>query len=755
MKESAITNNHVKSICFIISAILFFSFAYLNAQDGWFWQYPKPQGNDLNDIFIFNDEAAIAVGNLGTVIKTTDGGIHWDVQHHAGGISDDLSRVYFIDSLRGWAAARRNLIKTEDGGRTWGVVSTGSQLNYSAVYFLDADTGFAVGEDGILSRTNDGGQNWDNRKIDDYIGQGWLDVFNLYAITFTDKQTGWITGAGYYGNQIYKTNDCGRTWQWCMNNVQQKIFSGLNDICFTDEMHGFITGDQGVFLRTRDGGNTWQYQNLSTKYQKDEYQFFYSTFFTDSLKGWIVGGNYYAFILKTTDGGINWTEEVNNNSEMMHHFYRIRFSNSTSRKNGWIVGQFGMIYRTTNEGDTWIPQREKNYYLNSIYFIDENYGWAVGDSGIILHTTNGGYDWERQILADSTLLSSVYAIDEQNVIAVGSIIKGLSIYNRTALLVRTTDGGLTWKKQVFDSLYGLSSITFVNDSVGWISGREVILKSIDRGNTWQSIRSNTGGTYNRIQFIDDTTGWVSSYLGNSLLKTVDGGVSWNTQLVDSGLSLYAFQFTNADYGWAVGDYNYGKNIFRTADGGIHWNPCSNTPIADFTAVSFVDGEIGWVGGYDYLDRISSLAKTTDGGTSWHIQNAPNTEGFSYIKFLNQTTGWAVGNGIFKTVDGGGIVYIKHDEISGKIFPRGICLYQNYPNPFNPSTTFKYYLSSSGHVTLRIYDVLGRVIETLIDKHQEQGEHQAKWEAINLPSGIYFFQLKAGKYSETKKMILLR
>jgi len=244
----------------------------------WFWQYPKPQGNTLNDIYIFNQDTAIAVGDLGTVIKTTNGGENWSVQHHAAGTSQDFTGVYFLDELIGWAVGGTALLKTEDGGNSWTEIQTNTPFAMRAVHFVDADTGIVVGNDGIVLRTTDGGDNWDVKKIDDYIGYGWLDVFDLYEITFTDEQTGWIVGSGYYGNQIYKTTDCGRTWQWNEQIIQPKAYFGFYDICFTDKNHGFITGHGGSFIKTTDGGTTWQYQNLWEKYQKEKYQYFYSIF---------------------------------------------------------------------------------------------------------------------------------------------------------------------------------------------------------------------------------------------------------------------------------------------------------------------------------------------------------------------------------------------------------------------------------------------------------------------------------------------
>ena len=81
------------------------------------------------------------------------------------------------------------------------------------------------------------------------------------------------------------------------------------------------------------------------------------------------------------------------------------------------------------------------------------------------------------------------------------------------------------------------------------------------------------------------------------------------------------------------------------------------------------------------------------------------------------------------------------------------LSQNYPNPFNPATTIMFSLPVSAQVTLKVYDVLGREAASLVDSYKEAGSHSIKFDASNLTSGIYFYQLKAGEYIETKKLIL--
>src|SRR3972149_1165762 len=115
----------IKLSLLIVALSFSFEQAYTQIADseGWFWQYPKPQGNILRDIFIFDSTTAIVVGDLGTVIKTYDGGDSWNVQHHAGGTDIDLYSIHFTDAVNGWAAGgiwfenKNVLIKTTDGGQ--------------------------------------------------------------------------------------------------------------------------------------------------------------------------------------------------------------------------------------------------------------------------------------------------------------------------------------------------------------------------------------------------------------------------------------------------------------------------------------------------------------------------------------------------------------------------------------------------------------------------------------------------------------
>ena len=88
-------------------------------------------------------------------------------------------------------------------------------------------------------------------------------------------------------------------------------------------------------------------------------------------------------------------------------------------------------------------------------------------------------------------------------------------------------------------------------------------------------------------------------------------------------------------------------------------------------------------------------------------------------------------------------------------PTVYALGQNYPNPFNPSTTFSYQLPQSATVSLKIFNSLGQLVTTLVDETKESGYYSLTWNAVNVPSGIYFFRLQANNFVQTKKLVLLK
>ncbi len=101
------------------------------------------------------------------------------------------------------------------------------------------------------------------------------------------------------------------------------------------------------------------------------------------------------------------------------------------------------------------------------------------------------------------------------------------------------------------------------------------------------------------------------------------------------------------------------------------------------------------------------------------------------------------------------ISINKLTVSGELVPVKYELQQNYPNPFNPGTTIKYSIAKQSNVTLKVYDMLGSEITTLVNEEKPAGVYEINFNASNLASGIYFYKIQAGSFVETKKMILLR
>ncbi len=100
----------------------------------------------------------------------------------------------------------------------------------------------------------------------------------------------------------------------------------------------------------------------------------------------------------------------------------------------------------------------------------------------------------------------------------------------------------------------------------------------------------------------------------------------------------------------------------------------------------------------------------------------------------------------------GLILAVKDEIG---LPYSYSLDQNFPNPFNPATTIRYELPKAAHITITVFDILGKSIITLKDEFQEPGEHTVMWDARNAPSGVYFCRFHAGKFIQVRKMILMK
>ena len=158
----------------------------------------------------------------------------------------------------------------------------------------------------------------------------------------------------------------------------------------------------------------------------------------------------------------------------------------------------------------------------------------------------------------------------------------------------------------------------------------------------------------------------------------------------------------------------------------------------------MDENTGWVGGHTGYPTY----KTTNGGLQWQL--AGWGIGVNRFRFLNDTLAYAVGDRVFKySRETVGINLISSEV------PSSFQLHQNYPNPFNPVTFINYELPITNYVSLKVFDMLGNEVATLVNEKQNAGSYSVDFHGTNISSGIYFYKLETEGFIETKRMILLK
>jgi len=724
----------------------------------------------------YNGTTVIAGGYDGLILRSTDSGETFAQAASGVGTGVDLWGLEMINDTLGWACGATTLLQTKDGGETWKIVNTpGYTGNLWWIDFIDENYGF-VAADGKVLRTTNGGSDWD------IIQAG--DNQPLYSIDIIDSlhiAAAGYGGTSYRGKNIY-SSDGGNTWI----NGGHLTFEAVNCIKYVNKDTGYvILNEVGIWKTTNHGeswigiGNIgeWEIQLLAEEnigYNVGSGLRLYKTEGnTDAWKKLIINDNFTGvyftsettgyssanrIIYKTTNGGENWLVLTNFPSDVFTSALNsLTFTDSPI---GYAGGPPNRIVKTTDAGNSWYITNQSGLTdtigsINKIFFISPTTGWAVTSRGGILKTTDAGENWFAQLNAGSyVIFNSIHFID--------------SLYGWTANAAqwpfKTTNGGAKWIQQTSLNIFNTRDIYFIDSLIGFTIKFLELCKTTNSGDSWFT-QFNSQNAILSFSWLSPTHGFI---IGEGVYETNDSGNTW-LEIVDlRKIGLKKFHSPTNYIGYSIGSLGV---VLKYEDTTYLPVPVLTATV---NAINFGTIKIG-------TTKEDSVLVSNTGASTLHVSGiissnqhfsfprdtltlATSEETYLKITFIPVDTSVQSGYIIITsnalsspdtiTVQGKGTdIVAVEDKMKN---PLNYRLNQNYPNPFNPTTHITFEIPKQSEIKIILYDITGQEVKILVDQNLEAGYYSVTLNAKEYNSGIYFCRMTtSGGDMAVKKLTIIK
>ena len=589
-------------------------------------------------------------------MKCIEGQTMRDVMLHRKGRSTVLG-------LAGLAAALLPVVGFGDTGMDWGILRQGAfHTHFNDVEWSPSGTKIvAVGDDGVVVLSLDGGTNWQTRSSGttaDLLSVAWQDESRLWAAGKVNL--GWTTE----GILLHSING-GVNWFTVIGHYPNT----LAGVLFFDADHGWVGGTAAELLRTTDGGDTWiPVDTLGAPT--------YILDFTSSSVGHSAGTGLSFSLYRTTDAGSSWSPVYESPRGTI---VGLSFPSSHA---GFLADVMS-VSSSLDGGLTWSVAADMSWvWLGDIGFASGSEGWVVGhvdtltnEDSLILKSADAGVSWTPQVLETPNSLHAIAVRDTTSAVAAG----------RYGTLARTTDGS-TWELVGSELANDIFDLVMLDSANGWAVGPPAsVLRTSNGGLNWSAV-TDAGdddlrviqpidednlvscGSYTFIASVDGGDTWQERYsyfdcwalyffdplnglagTHHGVYRTSDGGLNWVFDGYGQGSGgIFDFHFLTASHGFAAAGI---EHIYETLDGGVTWELIHDHPPPSiyFRSITFVDPTHGWVVG----DEGHVLA-TVDGGATWTEQTSGVGVNLFDVHFWNSLQGFAVGQQgtIIATDDGG-------------------------------------------------------------------------------------------------------
>ena len=751
---------------------------------------------DLNSVAALDSVQVIVAGKYGTLMRTTDGSGAWTPIQNPP--ASDVLCVDFRDSLDGFLVGSDGSVwRSTNAGNDWTntgsvVVSTSTTRFSSAGAYM-----WITGPTGYLNRSSDSGTTWSSIRPRTTSGA----LISLSSVWFADTATGWGVGT----KNVAKSTNAGETW-----TIQYTDQSNTNfhSVVFRDTLHGVVAGSigsaiffgsAGCILRTTDGGSSWSRDSIA------QWGPFNQMVDSRSSDGgiilWAIASQRW--ILRSSDFGSSWQVSYHNDELSLRslEFFGSQF--------GWCACGDGKVLETTDGGATWAVQelpiiRHKETSISGLrLWVD--YDGIVGSlframpsheypsfSGIEHLYGAGLWAGARRndgSIAVSTAMEDVssfrspiseFASSREDVLAERSRLPASPYYSPTAvsdhdLCLQYTDTatyhyvngapginqtplGLKVRQEIYEwSDPSLSGVAIMHFTVTNIS--QNVLDSVHLGFYCDFVVRNIrqlSPSSGSLFFLHTAHGFVDS-LRTIYAYDFDGYGQSSTTDSYVGLRLLGTTPSLASAGAGV---SMNAWIFRNTSDPVLFSPSDDAARYDRLRHPFPDNVLSSIprpanlmtllsaGPFlslapgDSVQITYALAAAPKIGNQASYDDTPEQRSLLFARL----------NAAQQAYDDNFVV--SADPTQGDL-PGTFTLFQNYPNPFNPNTTITFGLPLESFVSLKIFDALGREVSMLASEELRAGTHTRQWNAAALPSGVYFYRLQAGSFTETKKLLLLR
>ncbi len=725
----------------------------------------------------------------GGLYKSADGGRNWS---KIGGGSTGVGSYYngtdvipISSSIILFATDSDGIYRTTDGGSNWSKITSGLPTNGFNRIAMAQDPNSSSTVYAVFSSGTSGDPYYGLRGIYKSTDNGatWTELTRPGLLTSTGNKT-YLSTQGWYGNVIaidphnsnniyvggvddMKSTDGGSSWSqltyWHTYYGTPYVHADHHAIVFDPTTADVVyDGNDGGIFKTTDGGSSWVALNNGLEITQ-----FYGGAVSESGT-FYMGGAQDNGHLRYDGAGTTWTKvkggdggyaEINQTDSDIDYeeYVHLKMYKSTDGGTTWNTCINGLDDANSSANTLFIAPFSMNPENSNILFAGSNRVWFTSD---------GADNWSASsaVLSTDDKISAVTVVNSSSPYlgfagtTDGKIFKCTSVTGSgdTWTEITPSDNNGAWVRRITVDLNDKNKIYacysgYNNDGV---SPTKHVWYSDDQGTNWTDISGNLPDAPVHtlvIDPLDNQTLYVGTEVG--VFQTTDRGGTWTR--VGSGIPDYVpvdhlrlQSGTNKLFA-----FTHGRSAFVTT---------SATPVelSSFTAkLRENEIELNWRTqtetnnfGFDILRKFNDgdfekIGFVEGSGSS----NAPRE--YNFIDKINKFGTYSYK---LKQIDAdGSIKYSEVIEVS-VISPEKFELMQNYPNPFNPSTTIQYIIPERGvKVTLKVFDIAGREVSTLIDEFQNAGNYSVEFDARNLPSGVYFYTLRAGSFVATKKMLLLK